>query len=197
MAPPLHDAARHVQHSIQYKLRTVCSYWWCMAHIPQGLPLLLLHCRDRPDPARSSHYPRRPTPFRFLNAGGLIGHAGYIRALLEPSMSRITSWNDDQRWYTTAYLAIQERNNFFLDSNCEIFQTLHGTDVGGKELLFNESSGRWYNALTGTYPVLMHGNGKTKQVLFGKVVPKVATTWTWDRDRPSKSVNQMLRARER
>lgn len=91
-------------------------------------------------------------------------------------------WTDDQRFYTTAFLALQEHNGFFLDSNCEIFQTLPGMDVGGKDLLFNESSGRWYNALTGTHPVLVHGNGKTKQVFFTEVVPKLATTWTWDED---------------
>lgn len=133
-----------------------------------------------PDLCRCSCFPQlQHTPYIYLNAGGLVGHVGYLRALLRPLMSVVSGWTDDQRFYTTAYLGLREQHGFHIDSKCEIFQTLAKVKMTGKDLLFDVDMGSWYNVQTETYPVLVHGNGNTKQVFFQQILPKVMGGWHW------------------
>jgi hypothetical protein len=133
-----------------------------------------------PDRRRRSCFSQlQHTPYRYLNAGGLVGHVGYLRALLHPLIGQVSKWTDDQRFYTTAYLGLREQRGFYLDSNCEIFQTMAKVKIPGKHLSFDVGRGSWYNMQTQTYPVLLHGNGDTKSVFFKHVVPKIAGRWTW------------------
>jgi hypothetical protein len=133
-----------------------------------------------PDIPRWSCFPQLPhTPYRYVNAGGLIGHVGYLRALLAPLMGQISSWTDDQRFYSTAYLGLREQNGFYIDSGCEMFQTLAKVNLTAGDLMFDAEQGRWFNAQTRSYPVLVHGNGNTKDVFFQQILPKVVGGWHW------------------
>jgi hypothetical protein len=148
-----------------------------------GNTLAVLFAAERgcwPDYSRCSCFPRlQQSPYRYLNAGGLVGHVGYLRALLQPFMSRVSSWTDDQRFYNTAYLGLREQHGFFIDSGCKVFQTLAKVNVARGELLFDADRGSWYNAHTHSFPVLLHGNGNTKRVFFGQILPKVVGGWHW------------------
>lgn len=83
--------------------------------------------------------------------------------------------DDDQLYYTKAFLDKKIRNKLKmkLDYESEIFQNLHGatTDV---RITYNEASGEYFvkNVLTDTVPSLIHGNGKSKDLLnnFGSYV---------------------------
>jgi hypothetical protein len=133
-----------------------------------------------PDRRRRTCFPQlKHTPYRYLNAGGLLGHVGYLRALLHPCIDQVSKWTDDQRFYTTAYLGLREHRGFHLDSNCEVFQTLAKVKIPGKHLSFDADRGSWYNMQTQTYPVLLHGNGDTKRVFFKQIVPELVGRWTW------------------
>lgn len=133
-----------------------------------------------PDIERWSCYPQlQHTPYRYLNAGGLVGHVAYLRALLQPFMGLVSSWTDDQRFYTTAYLALREQNGFHIDSGCEVFQTLNQVDMAAGELVFDAERGGWFNVQTNSYPALVHGNGNTKDVFFEEILQKAAGGWHW------------------
>ncbi|WIA35557.1 hypothetical protein OEZ86_003982 [Tetradesmus obliquus] len=148
-----------------------------------GGSLAVLFAAERacwPDITRWSCYPQlQHTPYRYLNAGGLVGHVGYLRALLQPLMGLVSSWTDDQQFYSTEYLALREQHGFHIDSGCKVFQTLNQVDLMAGELLFDAGRGGWFNVETNSYPVLMHGNGNTKDAFFGEVMPKVAGGWHW------------------
>lgn len=148
-------------------------YWCCCCCCATDI--------SRPDDVKATCYPRPASAtYHYLNAGGLVGHAGYIKALLQPYINHVTRYMDDQRFYTDAYLALREMNGFFLDYGCSIFQTLYNVSVGGDDLKFDSSVGSWYNLKTKTYPVLLHGQGSgAKPVFFDEVVPKMAATWEW------------------
>ena len=67
--------------------------------------------------------------------------------------------DDDQRWYTDRYL--ERRSSISLDY-CNIFQSVAFEVEGDFTLTYN----RLYNNKTHTFPMFIHGNGKTDMTKF-------------------------------
>jgi hypothetical protein len=133
-----------------------------------------------PDVPRWSCYPQlQHTPYRYVNAGGLVWNVGYLRALLQPFIRQVSRWTDDQRFYSTAYLALREHGGIYIDSSCKVFQTLYRVDLTAGDLVFDARQGSWFNAQTRSFPVLVHGNGRAKDVFFQQILPKVTDGWHW------------------
>lgn len=109
------------------------------------------------------------TPYRYLNSGFFIGLASSILTLLEkmdldsiPDDNPATGENPcDQLYYQKAFLDHGEDLKLRLDTNARLCQTLH--DVPEGELTLE--SGKLYNTLTKTFPLVAHGNGNGKDYL--------------------------------
>lgn len=107
-----------------------------------------------PDDRLARRFPARGV-FRYLNGGGLLGDAVYLRDLLTRwEVERLADDADDQGWWHEHYLA--ELDSLKLDTDCEVFQCL----AGGTDWVERRSEGV-FNRLTETYPAVLHGNGRT------------------------------------
>jgi hypothetical protein len=149
---------------------------------------LVFSCEKRcwPRADRARHFPNS-SPWRFLNSGGFIGHAGYIRELLDRHRAQDLLGGQYQ-WSNQAYwieVYCRDPQAIVLDSQCVIFQTLAYTDFL-TELEF--VGGRWKNRITGTFPSHLHFNGKEGE-RFLRLVAKSWAPWkseslnAWDRIR--------------
>lgn len=79
-----------------------------------------------PDTQLASKYPPRDDGKRYLNSGMFIGYVSDIYQLL--NYKNIENTDDDQLFYTNAYLDEEFRNKYKmgLDHNSEIFQNING-----------------------------------------------------------------------
>lgn len=102
-------------------------------------------------------------PWRFINCGGLMA----------PIDKYIKMWKDnekykpktnEQEWAMANYL-FRNDGNMVLDTGCHIFQT-----IAFEPNPFVYADGRLYNEHTKTYPVFLHGNGRTD---MSKVKPLI------------------------
>lgn len=109
------------------------------------------------------------SPYRFLNSGGFIGPASDILELIAPMVETVDPQTDDQRFYTDRYL--RGDSSIQLDCQCNIFQCL--ANEMRTHLVWDEEQERWCNAMTNTYPSIMHGNGDGKDFLFDTVLKKI------------------------
>jgi len=116
-----------------------------------------------PDSSLAKEYPQTLTPFRFLNSGGFLGSVGLLREILK--FGDISDAEDDQLFYTRAFLS--QRYNIQLDTQCNVFQTFNGA-----QRYIRLAGDRVYNAVTGTYPLVLHGNGSDKN-FFNRVCDHV------------------------
>ncbi|XP_037038309.1 procollagen-lysine,2-oxoglutarate 5-dioxygenase isoform X2 [Bradysia coprophila] len=102
------------------------------------------------------------TQSRFLNSGMFIGYASDLYEILK---TPIKNTDDDQLYYTRAFLnkELREKLKFKLDYKSELFQNLHGS-IGQVKLEFDEDSGESYitNLESETRPAIIHGNGPSK-----------------------------------
>lgn len=102
----------------------------------------------------AERYPPCDTPYRFLNSGVWMGEVGFTRALFEQmQVARLPAELNDQRLFTEWWLSYR---GFTLDRQCTLFQSLFGAE---QDLVFEGLCLR--NVLTGTYPLVLHGNGRT------------------------------------
>jgi hypothetical protein len=87
-----------------------------------------------PNASLASEYPESKSPFRFLNSGGFIGKAGYIRARIMDNLqtpSTLKYYWSNQIYWTEQYLLHQD--SIGIDTQCHIFCTMvstHDIDVG-------------------------------------------------------------------
>lgn len=109
-----------------------------------------------PDAALADEYPPSDSPWCFLNSGCYLGPAGAIHQLL--AEMDIHPTDDDQRLMTDAYLA----GKVTLDTACRIFQS--AAFAANDELC--AINRRLENAITGTCPTILHGNGRTDMARF-------------------------------
>jgi len=114
-----------------------------------------------PDAGLAIRYPEvKPNEKRFLNSGAFVG---YVKQISEILVRDIGNSDDDQLYYTKAFLDIDKRSRLKikLDTKSMIFQNLNGAldDVTVK---FQGSSGYLYNIKTGFTPIVVHGNGPIK-----------------------------------
>lgn len=115
------------------------------------------------DPA----FPPRPTPWRYLNSGFMVGKAKDILAVIDsmnidaiPDDHQLPdgSWYNpnDQGEYTLAY--VRQPVPMRLDWQCEICWCQHGTET--RDIDITEK--RPKNLITGTVPIAHHFNGGAK-----------------------------------
>jgi hypothetical protein len=110
------------------------------------------NCWPRADLA--SQYPHVDSQWKYLNAGAYVGKAKNIVNALENLLPVIKN-GDDQLEFSKAYV-----NNLFnieIDYKCNVFQTLYM--LGQNDL--TSDNGELINNITKTYPLLLHGNGKS------------------------------------
>ncbi|XP_063724565.1 procollagen-lysine,2-oxoglutarate 5-dioxygenase-like [Symsagittifera roscoffensis] len=124
-----------------------------------------------PDDELSVEYPEVESPYKYLNSGGFIGKLSAILELLS-GVEDLKNHDDDQRFFTHKYLSnlIEKKYSIGLDTSAKIFQNLNGayehvnlfvedgtTEYGKKVVLWNE--------MTDTKPMVLHGNGASKNFL--------------------------------
>jgi hypothetical protein len=114
-----------------------------------------------------------PTLYRYLNAGGYIGYAGFIKYLLQDMLPYADCCCDQAS--LMAYLLgknpdLIDRGLVAFDYFNTIFLSLQ--DVDEKELKLDLRNRRIYCKATKSYPCIIHGNGGGK-VLFPKLYDKL------------------------
>lgn len=108
-------------------------------------------------PASPLHkfYPEAPTRYRYVNSGGWIGDAEYMRDLLHSlSAACLPDTLNDQGVLADYY--ISRPDSMRLDHQCRIFQCLFAAD---EDLFFDGTAIK--NVVTGSQPAVIHGNGGT------------------------------------
>ncbi|XP_062554119.1 procollagen-lysine,2-oxoglutarate 5-dioxygenase [Armigeres subalbatus] len=121
-----------------------------------------------PDEELKSKYPvLEGRGNRFLNSGLFMGYASKLYRLLKTPLK---DTDDDQLYYTKAYLDEKLRNelNIKLDHTASLFQNLNGVEEQ-VVLALDETSKEAYlkNTEYSTTPYVVHGNGPSKLVLNG------------------------------
>lgn len=110
-----------------------------------------------PDIQNMGKFPTVPHEWKYLNSGQIYGRRDVFMNLFEQNPVRFE--DDDQRWYTERYL--ERRSSISLDY-CNIFQSVAFEVEGDFTLTYN----RLYNNKTHTFPMFIHGNGKTDMTKF-------------------------------
>jgi hypothetical protein len=108
-----------------------------------------------PDPDLAEQYPPSIFPWRFLNAGGIIGKQPALLKAYEWVATHKLETVDDQRRWTAAFL--RGGLGIQLDTTCEVFQTMSGDSARHLKV---DANGRLHNILTGSGPCHLHFNGK-------------------------------------
>jgi hypothetical protein len=107
-----------------------------------------------PDAALAATYPVCHTPYRYLCAGLWMGYVGAVLGVCDAlGVQSMPDCADDQREFTRLY--VTSRGLIQLDNDCVVFQNLHES-IGDLEF-----SGNISNRVTGTRPVVFHGQGLT------------------------------------
>lgn len=104
-----------------------------------------------PDSSLKSRYPESETPWRFLNAGALAGKVKVLKQLYASVLEKIPN-TMDQLQFSIAFL---DGELIELDYECKVFQTLFMESDG--DLTYSKDGVK--NNITGTYPLIIHGNG--------------------------------------
>ena len=110
-----------------------------------------------PDTHKMGMFPVVNHEWKFLNSGQMYGTKQHFINVYNSNPPRFE--DDDQRWYTERYLAMRE--SIGLDY-CNIFQSVAFEVEGDFTLTYN----RLYNNKTHTFPMFIHGNGKTDMSKF-------------------------------
>lgn len=139
-----------------------------------------------PDYKMANQYPQvNGTPYIYLNSGGFIGKAGFIKQLLCYNNFESDSflWSNQYLW---AKRYLMNTSQIKLDIFCSIFCTM-GANVGNQEYYQNklnesyELKAKWFeknfciegtrilNKITKTYPCHFHFNGPSKLLLTEEI----------------------------
>lgn len=129
-------------------------------------------------------YPPSPTMYRYLNSGVYIGYAWAVKKLFKAlEKEKIERNTNDQELVSNLY--IQRLLNISLDHQCQMFQSLHNSEVDQSiyaqqdmniHIEFNEEKGCWQNKVTGSFPSVFHFNGGGKnhyRTVFGRALGHV------------------------
>lgn len=118
---------------------------------------------------RDEEFPPSPTPFRFINTGSIMGYVRDLKQILRDMKPLIPNIDDQGQ---VAEFFLKNKHRFFLDYHADLFLTLH--NVSKDSLKVNKKARKVKCLLTGSTPLLVHGNGNGKdlynelyQVLFG------------------------------
>lgn len=94
--------------------------------------------------------------YKYVNSGAMIAYVGDLRRLIDEDIDDVEICSNDQAVYTGLYIKHQgDTSRIQLDTDCLIFQSLFMShdDLDHKTLV---------NHLTGTQPLVWHGNGGMK-----------------------------------
>ncbi|XP_041377665.1 multifunctional procollagen lysine hydroxylase and glycosyltransferase LH3-like [Gigantopelta aegis] len=130
-----------------------------------------------PDSKLAKDYPPvKITEKRFLNSGGFIGYASDLYEIV--THSKVNNKDDDQLYYTKIFLneSLRDKWAIKLDTRSDIFQNLNGA-LADTNIKFKGSHSYLYNLLSGTTPIVIHGNGPIK-VEFNRMANYLADGWT-------------------
>lgn len=106
-----------------------------------------------PNPGKGPFHPESTTPWRYLNAGGIIGECENVyNSLLFLRQINWNWWSIDQD-YIMDYM-FQNPNAIMLDTECRIFQNLHDSHSA------LELGDKVKNIVTNRFPKVIHGNGR-------------------------------------
>jgi hypothetical protein len=123
-----------------------------------------------PDAHLASHYPAVDSPYKYLCSGTYIGVVGALKELMGTYINfeerEALQSADDQRVFTDLYL---KSGAIGLDTQNVIFNALH---LRQDDIVHHPNRG-WYNTVTGTFPLVFHGNGQSKDHLFEVVMPRL------------------------
>ena len=109
------------------------------------------------------NYPNSPTPFRYINSGGYIGYAGFIKKMLQAI--EINEPLSDQGQLTRYFL----ENNFpfTLDYYSQIFLCLY--DARDGEIVIDDRLQLVHCLATNSDPCIIHDNGYNAVNLYQKI----------------------------
>lgn len=110
-----------------------------------------------PDTHKMGMFPVVNHEWKFLNSGQIYGTKEQFINVYNSNPPRFE--DDDQRWYTDRYLAMPDKIGL---DYCNIFQSVAFEVEGDFTLTYN----RLYNNKTHTFPMFIHGNGKTDMTKF-------------------------------
>jgi len=100
-------------------------------------------------------YPRVDSRWKYLNGGCTFVEVQRFIKLFEENP--IEHLDNDQANLTLTYLNRREEYNMKLDTDCSCFQSVAFEEEGEFDIVEN----RIFNLITGSIPVIIHGNGKT------------------------------------
>lgn len=110
-----------------------------------------------PDIQNLGKFPTVDHDWKYINSGQIYGTKEAFMQVYESNPPKFE--DDDQRWYTERFFAM--RGTIGLDY-CNIFQSIAFEVDGDFEIRYN----RVYNKITHTFPMFIHGNGKTDMTKF-------------------------------
>jgi hypothetical protein len=110
-----------------------------------------------PDTHKMGMFPVVNHEWKFLNSGQIYGTKEHFINVYNTNPPRFE--DDDQRWYTERFLAMPDKIGL---DYCNIFQSVAFEVEGDFTLTYN----RLYNNKTHTFPMFIHGNGKTDMTKF-------------------------------
>ncbi|ESO01389.1 hypothetical protein HELRODRAFT_81988, partial [Helobdella robusta] len=115
---------------------------------------------------------------RYLSSASFIGYASSLYSMMS-SLVYNAKGVDDQTYFTNVFLNDREKYNIVLDSRSSIFQNLND-DQDDVSINFDSSYTYLYNDLTGTSPIIIHGNGPIRAGL-NSLTNYVPDQWTISR----------------
>ena len=113
-----------------------------------------------PNPAEAPLFPNQEKPYRFLNAGCVMGYKSAISSCI--AGFSISPMDSEQGAWTKAFLCGE--NKIKIDYDGKLFFNLHGADLSDYEATGTEG-GRWRLTHSRETPCIIHGNGPSGKVL--------------------------------
>ena len=108
-----------------------------------------------PPDIKAEDYPDTgDNPFRYLNSGCYMGPASKVYRIIDRANCQPT--DDDQG--AMARIFLEGKENFVIDSDCRLFQCLNGVL---DKVEVDPGTGILRNTITGTKPLVIHGNGNS------------------------------------
>lgn len=115
-----------------------------------------------PDSSLANRYPKTKHKWKYINSGSYYSPSKLFIEMLKNNMPQYS--DDDQLYLSLEYL--NNPNNKTLDYNCEVFQSYSFIEHDD----FEYENGRLKNLKTGSYPSIIHSNGRTEN---GKLIQMI------------------------
>ena len=109
-----------------------------------------------PDKNRESEYPPSAAEHKYLNSGGICGKVRSLRVLTSRT---INADDDDQRYYTDAYLSPPAELSIKVDHECSLFVCLADSYPSDSFAIYRSKGCLYYGQ---NRPAVIHGNGISK-----------------------------------